>query len=306
MADILPYFATDVTPCGGGRSNPITRVDMRILSLTAGILVFSCSTAAASVTLTGKAAELYDQAIREGAFASAFLAVSTEVKATSDNRAFYVRWQNTERPKTWMVTLHGAGNPAKGFATDDFSTWFPYVKDRDIGVISLQWWLGTGSTTADFYTPDEIHREVTRLLEALRVEPGTAMLVGFSRGSANSYAVKAIDSGMGKSYFALTVASSGGVGLDYAPTQAILNGDYGVRPLNGTKWVTSAGARDPEPDRDGITGMRATAEWLASQGASVVQMIEDPSYGHGALVLNETNARMVLDLFFDLVTTAGQ
>jgi hypothetical protein len=43
-----------------------------------------------------------------------------------------------------------------------------------------------------------------------------------------------------------------------------------------------------------------TAEWLRAQGATVLKMIEDPLYGHGALVLNETNARMVLDLFFDL------
>lgn len=279
---------------------------MRTLTLIGTFLVFFGHSAAASVTLTGTAAQLYDQALREGTFASTFLSVSTEVKGTSDNRAFYVLWQKTERPAAWMVTLHGAGNPAKGFATDDFSTWYPHIKDRDIGIISLQWWLGTGSTTADFYTPEEIYREVSRLLGALRIEPGSAMLVGFSRGSANSYAVKAIDAGVGQNYFSLAVASSGGVGTDYPPTQAIVNGDYGVAPLAGSRWVTSAGARDPEPDRDGITGMRAAAEWLAAQGAIVVKMIEDPSYGHGALVLNENNARIVLDLFVDVLAAAAK
>ena len=80
---------------------------------------------------------------------------------------------------------------------------------------------------------------------------------------------------------------------------AILAGDYGAHPLAGTRWITSAGARDPNPHRDGITGMRITAEWLAAQGATVVKSIEDPLLGHGALVLNETNARAVLDWFFD-------
>jgi hypothetical protein len=65
--------------------------------------------------------------------------------------------------------------------------------------------------------------------------------------------------------------------------------------------VTSAGARDPDPNCDGVNGMRATGEWLTSQGAQVLKAIEDPSYGHGALVLNGTNARMVLDLYFDLI-----
>jgi hypothetical protein len=78
----------------------------------------------------------------------------------------------------------------KGFATDEFATWLPYIRDRDLGVISLQWWFGTGSDAADFYTPEEIYREITRLLEALQVAPGTVMLEGFSRGLVNSYAVR--------------------------------------------------------------------------------------------------------------------
>lgn len=277
---------------------------MRVFALAPLIVLLAAGSAHASAALTGKAADLYALALRDGPYTSTFQSVSTEVGPTSDNKSFYVRWQRSERPKWWLVMLHGAGNPAKGYATDEFSTWLPYIKDRDIGVIALQWWFGTGSATSDFYTPDEMYREVSRLLDALNVAPGTVMLEGFSRGSANSYAVKAIDAGLGKNYFALTVASSGGVSLDYPPTQGISSGEYGARPLAGTRWITSAGATDPEPDRDGITGMRVTAEWLAAQGATVVKMIEDPTFGHGALVLNEVNARTVLDLFSDLVTSS--
>ena len=227
--------------------------------------------------------------------------MSTEVKATSDNRSFYIRWQRSERPTHWLVLIHGAGNPAHGFATDEFSTWLPYVRERDMGVIALQWWFGTGNATSDFYTPDEIYREVSRLLEALRIEPGTVMLQGFSRGSTQTYSLKAIDTFQGKNYFGLMVASSGCFNSGYPPNVTLLQGGYGDRPLAGSKWVTSAGARDPDPNCDGVTGMRATGEWLTSQGAQVLKAIEDPSYGHGALVLNGTNARMVLDLYFDLI-----
>jgi hypothetical protein len=112
--------------------------------------------------------------------------------------------------------------------------------------------------------------------------------------------VKAIDAGRGKNYFALCVASSGGVALNFPPTAAIAKGAYGSEPLRGTKWVLSAGAKDPNPDRDGIKGMRDTAKWLESQGAIVVKAIEDPKFGHGALALNAGDARQVLDLFFQL------
>lgn len=121
------------------------------------------------------------------------------------------------------------------------------------------------------------------------------MFHGFSRGSANSYAIAALDNGRGKKYFALNVASSGGVALDYPPTRAILNSAYGDHPLRGTRWVTAAGAKDSE--RDGIAAMRRTAAWLKEQGANVEFSIEDPNLGHGALVLNPANAKRLLDLF---------
>ena len=124
------------------------------------------------------------------------------------------------------------------------------------------------------------------------------MLHGFSRGSANSYAVAALDAGRdGRHYFSLFVASSGGVALDFPPTRAIANGDYGPRPLQNTRWVTAAGGRDPHPDRDGIEGMRRTAAWLKEQGGTVVLAIEDAKEGHGALQRNG-NVKKVLDFYF--------
>jgi hypothetical protein len=74
----------------------------------------------------------------------------------------------------------------------------------------------------------------------------------------------ALDAGRGKHYFSLAVASSGGISLDYPPNREILNGDYGDHPLKGTRWVTVAGARDQNPDRDGIP-RHETYRFLASR-----------------------------------------
>jgi hypothetical protein len=45
--------------------------------------------------------------------------------------------------------------------------------------------------------------------------------------------------------------------------------------------------------------MKRTAAWLREQGAAVIETIEDPDEGHGALQRNPKNARRVLDLFLN-------
>jgi hypothetical protein len=142
-----------------------------------------------------------------------------------------------------------------------------------------------------------VYREIDICAPKLGIKPGMAPFHGFSRGSANSYAIVAIDHARGHRYFALNVASSGGVALSYPPTRAIIDGQHGPDPLKGTQWITCAGARDPNPDRDGIPGMKRTAAWLREQGAIVLESIEDPDAGHGALKTNPKNVKRVLDLF---------
>lgn len=252
--------------------------------------------AATTVPLTGPAADVYRRAQSGKWFAEADK-LHPDILPTSDEQSFIVAWKATEKvPKYWIVSLHGS----KGFATDDLAIWHPHLKNRDVGVVSLQWWTGTGDTTKSYYTPLQIYREIDLALQKLGIQPGTVLFHGFSRGAANSYAVAAIDAGRGRKYFSLCVASSGGVGLDYPPTRAILDGAFGDHPLKGTRWITAAGAREGNPvaqNRDGIPGMKRTAAWLREQGASVIATIEDPDKGHGALMLNPKNAQRVLELF---------
>lgn len=245
------------------------------------------------VELTGHAAKLYQKAQGSKWFSEA-AKLKPDILPTSDGQSFLVVWKAAKNPKHWIVSLHGSN----GFATDDLAIWYPHLKDHSVGIVCVQWWLGSGDTTKSYYTPEQIYREVDKALQKLGVKPGTVMLHGFSRGSANAYAVMALDAGRGRRFFSLAVASSGGVGLDYPPTRAILYGSYGKDPLRNTRWVTSAGGRDPHPDRDGIFGMRRAAAWLREQGAIVVDTIEDNDEGHGALVRNAKNAQRVLALFF--------
>jgi hypothetical protein len=258
------------------------------------LILFAAQLTPAQTNLTGHAAELFKQA-QAGKFYATAAKLHPEYLPTSDGRSFLTVWRatDTNAPKHWIVSLPGT----HGFATDDLAFWSPHLKGRDVGLLSVQWWLGQGDARDAYYTPEQVYHEIDLALQKLRVTPGTVMLHGFSRGSANSYAVAALDAGRGRKYFALNVASSGGVELNYPPTRAIAGGTYGDHPLKGTRWITSAGARDPEPDKSGIAGMRRAAAWLKEQGATVLDRIEDPDYGHGALKLNPKNAKRVLDLF---------
>ncbi len=242
--------------------------------------------------LSPQARQLYERAMQEAGLGG----ISAEVVPTQDGRSFFLVWEPQAlkgRPHKWVVSLHGSN----GFATRDLEIWSPYLKGRNLGIINLQWWFGGGEKTLDYYSPFDIYREVDLLLRRMRIKPGDAMLEGFSRGSANIYAVAALDRKQGPRYFSLFVANAGGAAQDYPPTRLIDSGRFGDMPYQGARWITACGMRDPNPDRDGCPAMRRTGDWLKKLGAEVVLAIEDGNEGHGAFHRNPQNANQVLDWF---------
>lgn len=214
------------------------------------------------------------------------------ISPTSDGRSFYLMWKpEGEMPQDWIVSLHGHDS----FATDDLAAWSRHLQGKHIGIISLQWWFG--GDESDYYKPNELYREIDIALRGLETKPRRIMLQGFSRGSANIYAVKAMDVQTRNNYFNLTVANAGGAAADYPPTRAITNGQFGARPFANTIWVTVCGMKDEHPERDGCPAMRRTAEWISSMGGVVTDKIEDQNLGHGALHMNPQNVRHLLDIF---------
>jgi len=253
------------------------------------------ATVSNAAPLSGEAKRLYDLA-SQGQKTSDALSLGAEVVPTQDGRSFFMVWEPQAlkgKPHKWIVSLHGSN----GFATKDLEIWNPFLKDRNLGIISLQWWFGGGEKTQDYYSPFDLYREIDLLMRRMGIKPGDAMLEGFSRGSANIYAVAALDRNKGQRYFSLFVANSGRASLDYPPTRAVDTGKFGDMPYKGSRWITSCGERDTNPDRDGCPGMRRTGEWLKKLGAEVAFAIEDSSEGHGAFHRNPRNVNRALDWF---------
>jgi hypothetical protein len=237
-----------------------------------------------------EADRLYRQGLRSD-HAASLKSITYEVAATSDGRSYLLRWAPPAgQVRRWIVSLHGS----RGHATDDLAIWRRNLGDAAYGLVCLQWWRGQGDRTEDYLRPQEIYRELDLYLIRAGLQPGSCVLHGFSRGSANLYPVMALDRVRGRRFFPTCIASSGGVGLDYPPVREVEAGIFGPQPFAGTRWITCAGGTDPDPDRDGIPAMRRTAAWIAAKGGTVVLAIEDAALGHGALQLSRANVAGVL------------
>src|SRR5262245_2663300 len=132
---------------------------MRWLVILFGIaLMGPPKSTGAETALVGRAAELYQQAAT-GKFYAAAARLHPDIFPTSDGKSFFVVWQpTTNAPGHWIVSLPGT----HGFATDDLALWQPQVRDRNIGLICMQWWLGSGDATTSYYTPEQLYREIER------------------------------------------------------------------------------------------------------------------------------------------------
>ena len=72
-------------------------------------------------------------------------------------------------------------------------------------MLAIQWWRGQGDA---YLPPFEIYREIDFAASKLDIKPGNSLLHGFSRGSANLYAVAAIDNGRGRKRLSVAMATS--------------------------------------------------------------------------------------------------
>jgi len=231
---------------------------------------------------------------------AAILAKGAEIKNTSDNQSFTVWWQ----PAGWkptngvIVGLHGHDN----FATIEAALWQPYAEKHGYAILALQWWFGAGELASDYYRPDQMYPLITTLLAGKGVKPGTVLFTGFSRGSANSYAVAALDNNAsGSKYFGLVLSNSGAAEGDYPPNQQIAGGAYGSKPFGGMRWAMYCGEKDPDPTTSGCPGMLASKDWVLRYGATMLLFIDDPSGDHGGFMLNSSNVETALATYANVL-----
>ncbi len=218
---------------------------------------------------------------------------------TSDGHTYGVLWlpENSDtNPPPMIVTLHGHAS----YAVDEFYLWHEYAAKRGYGIYALQWWAGLDpdhDLQEEYLLPNQIYKVFDQVLCDLKTTRGQALLHGFSRGSANIYAVEALDRNTRNDFFGVIIANSGGEEDNYPPNKIIVDGKLGKQPYEGTQWVLVCGEKDPQREMSGCPAMSKTQTWLEGWGASIALFIQDPNGDHGAFHKNPDNVNAALDIF---------
>mgnify|MGYP001560492402 CR=1 FL=1 len=223
-------------------------------------------------------------------------AAGASFSVTSDNKSFWLYWKpqnwSNSSPKKLIISLGGHD----GYASQDFAAWYPILSEKyDFALTSLQWWFGQGETSSDYYTPAEMNKVINSFLASQGfTQTDLIVFEGYSRGSANSYSIAALNSS--SKYFDYVISNAGRFANDYSPNKDILNGTFGTTPFANYKWILYCGEKDPEPDINGCQAMESTKTTIEKYGASVVLFIKDPKGLHGSFMTTPTNAKQALDL----------
>lgn len=253
------------------------------------ILFSSCLTllnaTGAFTQLSGQSQVLYDSAYaQDPVLVNTALANGAQLFATPDNNSFYVQWFPTgASPYTTplIVSLHGSG--ANAFM--EFQSWFSEAQSHGCGIIALQWYRYNPNPPLDYFPDDTLYSYIDSALTTISYPSNKALLHGFSRGSARSYAMIFNDIQSGKNFFCTTISNAGEVDLGYPLYFSIDNGDYGSAVFTGKHWNLFCGPPEPPFSGGACDGMDFTQTWLVNQGAIVDIYVQDPLLGHNGFQL---------------------
>lgn len=195
--------------------------------------------------------------------------------------------QNNVKPKKIIISLPGHGTTAE---IDYTSAWQKHIENGSWALASVGWWDGSGEQTQDYMAPAEVVTQTKAFLQQQGYDSNDLIVLeGFSRGSANTYAVIANDRISGNPVFDAVISASGGYQSDFPLTDEASNNAVSNTIFSGVYWVLACGGKDDNPNRDGCPAMGTTKTFLIEHGATVLGLLEDPNLGHGAFHLSTMN-----------------
>jgi hypothetical protein len=203
--------------------------------------------------------------------------------ATSDGKQYFYygapAGQNNASPKKIIISLPGHDTKAE----DDYNTaWLSHITGGSYALASLNWWDGDGEKKTDYYSPSEVLKQTKVFLKQQGYTSGDLIILeGFSRGSANTYAVIANDRIGGDPIFDAAISASGSYQSDFPLFDGQNDSNVSTTLFKGVYWVLVCGGKDDNPNRDGCPAMQNTKTFLEAHGATVLGLLTDPNSGHG-------------------------
>ncbi len=183
-----------------------------------------------------------------------------------------------------LVVMHGTN----GNAYHHLSNYLVTAKKHTFGILSVQWgWPITKPTPKG--TPKYKYirdaRNIYRLIDAgltyldrrYSITKSECAWLGFSRSSTQCAIFAHLDKNEGKGYFALFIASSGGIGKHQPIMHELLSGKHGAKPLVGQHFYLWGGKRDR---MHGENEMRRSKKIIEQLGG-IVDILRIGKEGHG-------------------------
>lgn len=260
-------------------------------------LLFSFFSITAFAQLSERSQTLYNECYNKDEQRGKF-ALDKGVKciSTPDSNSFYLQWfpknaKETETPL--IVSLHGS----EGNAFNEFYLWYKYAAKNKIGIIAVQWYKGSKSTPNSYVEDSLVYHYIAHALARINYPKNKALLHGFSRGSAISYAIAFRDAVVtGNNYFGFILSNSGKAEYNYPLYKKMSSGIWGHNFYNGKKWLLFCG-REDKGINSCCEGMYETKKWIEGNGGKVEIFIDDEKAGHGGFHHTPKHINTVIDYY---------
>lgn len=236
---------------------------------------------------SGQAQVLYDSAYaQDPTLVNTALTAGAQVFSTPDSNSFYIQWFPTSsipNATPLIVSLHGSD--CNAFM--EFKSWYPQAQLHGCGIIAIQWYRYNTNPPIDYFPDDTLYNYIDSALSNINYPSGKALLHGFSRGSARSYAMIYNDIQSGNNYFCTIISNAGYLDLGY-PLYSSINAIPNV--FAGKHWNLFCGPPEPPIIGGACDGLNFTQTWLQSKGATVDIYIQDSILGHDGFQLPSSSA----------------
>jgi len=294
LAVILLFGPIVAIACGGSAS-PTAPTTTTTTTTTTVVTLPACVTWAGTQRATGVPAATGDVTGQREALYSA----GGGVKAVGSK--YYAMWF----PSNWaststrrvMVDLHGTGGAPE---TEWALGWKDIVSQRGWGWIGLKYVNdATGVHDDETAMYANLKTLLTDVAASCDFGSPSMFLVGFSRGSAQSFPIAYLDL-KDRRYFKAVGNNSGAWLLDGAMTPTM----QGIVTRNettayaGSKFWMYCGARDLEHGYPMCDEMTNAKTFITSHAGIVERLYQDPTGGHGGLSKN-TDAWTAMFTYFE-------
>ncbi|MBN1672259.1 MAG: exo-alpha-sialidase [Kiritimatiellae bacterium] len=269
-----------------------------------GLALFACSAPAADEPDGGRLERMLGALKNRPGF-EAMRAQHPRLVRLPRHDTFYVVWFppdfTTRAFRPLVVTLHGS----EGTVVEEFNRVHEQCAKRGWGLLALQWWLGDDTYLEAETVYGILHTAIEEAYAAQKVERGHVLFHGFERASVESYGYMLIDQSVsGKKHFMVCICNAGGVppqGQGNRFVQALRDGKLDRHCLAGKLFIMYGGAKDPDRDLYGITGMTRAQRLVEEHGGQVMLFFKDALYGRNGFVRNPEYLPKALDFFAELL-----